>query len=399
MQNNCTYPFGFVNLQRLNNHLRICHPPNVTQAGIEDLDEHRPEDAMVLDLDASEFNDSQSNEVVEVNRPELTYEEARQYADNILLPHQSQLDSQTSPGNGQQVNQISTITVSELKNNLRESQSNFRQLITDRIFDLKSNVRVSERTRNHTIKCFEQINQTLFTSLFTTIDCIRQSEDKEALFEALLSSKNIFTNPFEFINSSYKQEQIAKKSQGYVQHEVVFLANRQERRYSSKTMKSKTRHFPEAFVYFDIQKTIEEVVKKKSYFDILEQFEPLKAYGDFIPSYSNQIFWSDKANLRLIFYADDLEPNNALGHSAGIYTITAFYFTILNLGPEQNSKLGNVFLLALAFSIDIRSYGMNTILNRIVKDIKVLETTGIKINDKITFRASIYQVAADNQGL
>ena len=60
---------------------------------------------------------------------------------------------------------------------------------------------------------------------------------------------------------------------------------------------------------------------------------------------------------RLIFYYDKIEVKNPLGDAAGVYKITQFYFTILNLTRKNNSRLNNIFFVASCFSEDIKKYG------------------------------------------
>ncbi len=53
--------------------------------------------------------------------------------------------------------------------------------------------------------------------------------------------------------------------------------------------------------------------------------------------------------------------------------IGAFYFTIGNLHPKYRQRISNIHLLALVKSLYIKEFGMNTILDLILKDIKKLE--------------------------
>jgi len=49
------------------------------------------------------------------------------------------------------------------------------------------------------------------------------------------------------------------------------------------------------------------------------------------------------------------------------------------LPSHFNSNLNNIHLLALCYSEDIKNFGINSILEVIVKDLKILETEGFHI--------------------
>ena len=89
---------------------------------------------------------------------------------------------------------------------------------------------------------------------------------------------------------------------------------------------------------------------------------------------------------------------NPLGDIAGVYKLGMFYFSKLNLGVHYNSSLNYIFLVAAAYSEDIKIYGINSILEPIVKEIKDLETYGLEIENEIYF-ASLYQNLGDNLGI
>ena len=75
---------------------------------------------------------------------------------------------------------------------------------------------------------------------------------------------------------------------------------------------------------------------------------------------------------------------NPLGDIAGVYKLGMFYFSIINLGSHHNSSLKNIFLVAAAYSEDIKKYGFNSILEPIVKEIKDLEIDNSNYSKLIT---------------
>ena len=98
------------------------------------------------------------------------------------------------------------------------------------------------------------------------------------------------------------------------------------------------------------------------------------------------------ACVQIFLYFDELELCNPLGSKRSIHKIGAykpcipdnfvldisflcagaFYFTLGNISPKYRSKLKSIQLLALVKNSLIKKYGMNSVLEPIVKDLKAL---------------------------
>lgn len=99
-----------------------------------------------------------------------------------------------------------------------------------------------------------------------------------------------------------------------------------------------------------------------------------------------------------IFDGDELEIANPLGDVSGIYKLALYYFSIHNFTRRHNSMLKNIFLIAACFFEDLKEYGQNIVVSKIVNEIKELETFGVKILNE-TYRGSILQFCGDNLGI
>ena len=53
--------------------------------------------------------------------------------------------------------------------------------------------------------------------------------------------------------------------------------------------------------------------------------------------------------------------------------IGMFYFCIGNLEPVLRSKLKSIYLLNMSYYSDIKKYGIDTILEPIVRELRILE--------------------------
>ena len=67
-----------------------------------------------------------------------------------------------------------------------------------------------------------------------------------------------------------------------------------------------------------------------------------------------------------------------------------FYFSVLNLSVYHNWSLKNIFLVAAAYSEDIKIYDIYSILEPIVKEIKDLEKYGQEIENETYFAFFIW---------
>lgn len=104
--------------------------------------------------------------------------------------------------------------------------------------------------------------------------------------------------------------------------------------------------------------------------------------------------------LRIQLYWDDVEVVNALGSKTTIHKIAAFYFCIQNLPAVESSQLSSVFLLALAYSEDLKTKnGFEKVLAPFLQDLQKLESDeGVPMqvdNEPFVLRATLTVLCAD----
>lgn len=111
-------------------------------------------------------------------------------------------------------------------------------------------------------------------------------------------------------------------------------------------------------------------------------------------------FSKDKNSLQIQLFFNEFETANPLGSKHGVHKVGSIYFVLRNFSPKINSSLMNIHLVALFHSQDIKKYGINAILEPLVRDLKILESTGIVVpfSDK-PVHGTIAQVTGDNLGL
>ncbi|KAI7811169.1 hypothetical protein IRJ41_011241 [Triplophysa rosa] len=126
-------------------------------------------------------------------------------------------------------------------------------------------------------------------------------------------------------------------------------------------------------------------------------------YKDFCDGsyYKNHpLFSKQPYALQIQLFFDEFESANPLGSKHGIHKIGAIYFILRNFPPKLNSSLMNIHLLSLFHAQDVKNYGFDAILQPLVKDLKVLESSGIQVPfSKEPLFGTVAQVTGDNLGM
>jgi hypothetical protein len=91
---------------------------------------------------------------------------------------------------------------------------------------------------------------------------------------------------------------------------------------------------------------------------------------------NNDLFSGDVSTLQIQLYFDDFTVANPLGNKAKNFKISAFYFLLGNLKPKFRSRLHVIQLAILCKAKLIKKYGLTTVMQRVMSDLKALETDG-----------------------
>ena len=130
-------------------------------------------------------------------------------------------------------------------------------------------------------------------------------------------------------------------------------------------MRSVTLRKSVSFEYISICETLRKLISKPEVYEVIQTE---REYENSLYILNHDFFCKNE-NLRLIFYNDELELLNPLGDAAGIYKLSMFYFTLSNLTQKHNSELKNIFLVAIAFSDDLKTYGWDSLFDKFMNEI------------------------------
>jgi hypothetical protein len=98
-------------------------------------------------------------------------------------------------------------------------------------------------------------------------------------------------------------------------------------------------------------------------------------------------------------YIDDFEVCNPIGNRRCIRKLTAVYFLVGNVHTKHWSKINSIHLALLARTVLVKKYGLHAVLQHILTDLAILETTGISVTfcgAIRIFKGSLATVSADN---
>lgn len=111
-------------------------------------------------------------------------------------------------------------------------------------------------------------------------------------------------------------------------------------------------------------------------------------------------FDGEYPDVQIQLAVDDFEPNRALKSKAGIYKTRGIYCSIRNFPTSLNSKLNNIYLVALCFTNDLKgnSDAVYTLWRTITKDLENLNKKGIAIDNGKRIKAVLVNVTYDNLG-
>ena len=125
-----------------------------------------------------------------------------------------------------------------------------------------------------------------------------------------------------------------------------------------------------------------------------------RTYQDGKTFHRSKLFSSKQNSLQLILYQDDFSTVNLLWNKVFKYKVSASYFGLGNT-PRTNyrSHLNYTNLLLSSPSALVQKYSHKEILQPVLDNLLILETTGIEIKlggQEHTFLGTVSMVVADN---
>lgn len=243
------------------------------------------------------------------------------------------------------------------------------------------------------------------------LQCNTSNESLVKTTSDVVNVLNFVDNTLKQCNSEYKRIQILKKSGFYIPP-IEFLVGTGyntlkrdcEGNFKSQTNNATAVLFPLGAMFkkvFEIPGIYESV---KSYKQDLEQND--KIISNFIqsPLWKKKIQNCKSKNdiFPLFLFNDDYETGNCLGSHAGSNKLCGTYVSIPCFPPHLQS-LNTIFQALVFNSNDKKQYGNFAVFRTLIRELGVLENTGVEINlsgqKKTTIYFKLGLILGDNLGL
>ncbi|XP_029942559.1 uncharacterized protein LOC115384425 [Salarias fasciatus] len=235
----------------------------------------------------------------------------------------------------------------------------------------------------HTSSLVKDVVDSLKRKTTSFLRDIGQPETPEC--EELLQQFNLAAVPFKGFESEYKQMKYFTGSQYFVQPEAVPLPGFSYTQITTKdTGTVKQVAIQDTFQVVPLKQMLKLILESPGTMEKItewrkQQSTALEDFRDGTAYQTNTLF-SEEFSVPLLLYCDDCEMVNPLGSKTSVHKLGFIYYTLKCLPPEYHSSLKSHFLLAVYKTDDVKTYGINAILDPIVNKIKELEDEGIQIN-------------------
>lgn len=234
---------------------------------------------------------------------------------------------------------------------------------------------------------------------FQTLECEGNNFERESTLATVIES-------FTQLGSQQKRTGYFKTNFNFIEPEELFVDR------STGTVMRNGR-----IMYRDVNNTFQYIFLRRTLTALFSNDAFRRLYFSEAPS-SDGFIRSDRDSnfiklhplfsnfpnaIRIQLYYDDVETVNALGSKTKKHELGMFLFRILNLPNVENSKLANIFPIAICTSIQIKKHGFDFIFSRIMDEVKELESEdGMLLHipgftNGLLVRGSIAAVCADSK--
>lgn len=280
--------------------------------------------------------------------------------------------------------------------------------IEDSIENFKSQIILLSITQAQTDQVFKLVESLIDTYSETIIAVVSPNETK--LIENIGVFQRLLKVTLENHNAAHKRKKQIEKNNSFVPSVEKAIGFKWIQRFDETTGNIVRKYQQNTFQFISPSSIIQALLSNpdfvKMYLEHVKNKEhecTENVYRDYCcgSNFSQSEFLRNNPTaMQLQLYTDDFEPCDALKSKAGKHKKCAFYMTIRNMPRKFQAKLSNIFLIALADSIDLKSESASfeNIIEVILEDLKMLETVGINIPDDQPIKACLTNMCFDNLG-
>jgi hypothetical protein len=249
------------------------------------------------------------------------------------------------------------------------------------------------------------------TQRVKTLLCQIQVDNNDSAAKSCLDDFANLPDILQPVNTKYKRTQYLEECNAVINPEQIVLGTRLQLRYSSVLGCDVLTAVEDTMQFIPIDQLLGAILLNRNYRQIMLDFAAsLKQQNNGVirhyfhtDSFKQHPFFKKYSDgLAINLYVDAFETTNVLGSHTGIHKLEGMYMTLQNFPPEYQSQLTSVFLVALWYGQDVKTYGYDKILEPVVNCLMRLESgSGSEVvigEQHITVRACLVFMSADNLG-
>lgn len=217
-------------------------------------------------------------------------------------------------------------------------------------------------------------------------------------FEA---TKSYIIQYFNRFNTQFKRERDLNANELYVKPQERAIGAHLQMKMDKQTGRSLPVQVQSKFYTISIKESLEKLFARGYFKDMYMDYNMTTKHKCLDGKYidfccgrkfsENGLFKNDPTAVQLQLFIDGFEPCDGMKTKTHLHTQDAVYFAIRNVPQKFAYNLDNIHLVALCNSNDIKTKhtDYNDIWEFIVKDVKAIESEGIKIDDNTYVKGNI----------
>lgn len=197
---------------------------------------------------------------------------------------------------------------------------------------------------------------------------------------------NVCENIFAGLHSDYERLKALKESEFYIAPISYIIGSHYRPRIQvNKTIMS---HELDTGQYIPMKQVLTRFLELPGCLDaIISNLENLSQKDEPFSNVVQGEMWKEKLAKHfigktvfpLVFFFDDMDPDNITGSHVGHHKLGALYYNIACIPPDYASKLDNIFLACLFLS-ESKVHGNMNLFKPVIQDLIDLEKNGLTVN-------------------
>lgn len=358
-QDGCLKTFTLMN--SFLRHIRMTHAPHA-----EDHEQHVLNDELLVDQNDMQYEEGQENYDMDVD---------------ILEPDVAEQEPVYDP-------------------------NSLKQLAVSMIIKLRASTSLPYTSIQNVISGTNDMFQYAISSLKRDVCKVMENHGIDTNAADVVDLFTKFTscqNPFTEIETIKQQSNYMIEHLMLVEPAQYALGTRFDQVIDRKTGDVRQQIVTDTFQYIPVTEVL-KLILKRPVMNLIENEERsinglLRGYQDGSQYKQHGLFRDYPNALRFQIFYDDVEVTNPIGSKAGVHKLGMFYYSIQNLPKRMNCTMNSIYLLAAAYSTDVKRYGFEPILRPFVKEMNSFESDdGVQllIGDRMrTIHGSLVSLCAD----